>query len=380
VQDSKPYMLKEGIPVGRLFGISIKLHYSWFVIFALMIWALSRDYFPMVYPNWSVAISVIAGIVTSLLFFMSLLAHELMHSLVAQRHGIPVKAITFFVFGGVSQITEEPRNARTEFRIAVAGPLTSIILGGMFWLLWYLLPPSLNIIAVVSFLLGWINILLAVFNLVPGFPLDGGRVLRSIIWWRTSNLRRATRLASSIGRGIGFIFIFGGVWLVFTGDWPSGIWVGMIGWFLANAAASSYQQMVMQQALEGHEVSEIVSGDCIAVAPDLSIERLVTEHMRPTGRRCFVVAREGITLGLVTLQEVKGVLRDMRSRIVVGQIMQPADKLKHVTPEEKLSTVFDILTQENLNYVPVMVEGQMTGIVTRENLLNFVKQHEHKSS
>ena len=373
-------MLKEGIPVGRLFGISIKLHYSWFVIFALMIWALSRDYFPMVYPNWSVAISVIAGIVTSLLFFMSLLAHELMHSLVAQRHGIPVKAITFFVFGGVSQITEEPRNARTEFRIAVAGPLTSIILGGMFWLLWYLLPPSLNIIAVVSFLLGWINILLAVFNLVPGFPLDGGRVLRSIIWWRTSNLRRATRLASSIGRGIGFIFIFGGVWLVFTGDWPSGIWVGMIGWFLANAAASSYQQMVMQQALEGHEVSEIVSGDCIAVAPDLSIERLVTEHMRPTGRRCFVVAREGITLGLVTLQEVKGVLRDMRSRIVVGQIMQPADKLKHVTPEEKLSTVFDILTQENLNYVPVMVEGQMTGIVTRENLLNFVKQHEHKSS
>lgn len=373
-------MLKEGIPIGRLFGISIRLHYSWFIIFALMIWTLSADYFPMVYPHWSAAVCITAGSITSLLFFMSLLAHELMHSLIAQRRGIPVKAITLFIFGGVSQITEEPQDARTEFLIAVAGPLTSIVLGGIFWGLWYLLPPALDVLAAVSFWLGWINILLALFNLIPGFPLDGGRVLRSFIWWRTGNLRRATRLASNIGRGIGFIFISGGVWLVFKVDWSSGIWLGLIGWFLANAAASSYHQMVMQQALEGHAVSEIVSGDCIAVAPDLPIERLVNEYMRPTGRRCFVVMREGITLGLVTLQEVKGVLRDMRPRIVVGQIMQPADKLKYVTPEEKLSSVFDILTHENLNYVPVMVEGQMTGIVTRENLLNFVKQREHKST
>ncbi len=189
-------MLKEGIPVGRLFGISIRLHYSWFVIFALVIWALSRDYFPAVYPHWSAAIAVSAGIVTSLLFFISLLAHELMHSLVAQRYGIPVRAITLFIFGGVSQITEEPHDARTEFSIAFVGPLTSIILGGIFWGLWYLLPPAFDVIAAVSFWLGWINILLAVFNLVPGFPLDGGRVLRSIIWWRTGNLRRATRIAS----------------------------------------------------------------------------------------------------------------------------------------------------------------------------------------
>ncbi|RJO61262.1 MAG: site-2 protease family protein [Dehalococcoidia bacterium] len=372
-------MLKEGIPVGRLFGISIRLHYSWFIIFALVIWALSRDYFPMVYPHWSAAISVSAGVITSLLFFASLLAHELMHSLVAQRYGIPVKAITLFIFGGVSQITEEPHDARTEFRIAIAGPLTSITLGGIFWLLWYLLPPSLDV-AAVSFWLGWINIFLALFNLVPGFPLDGGRVLRSIIWWRTGSLRRATRLASNIGRGIGFIFISGGVWLVFTGDWSSGIWLGLIGWFLASAAANSYRQMVIQQALEGHEVSEIVSSDCIAVSPDLSIERLVNEYIRPTGRRCFVVVREGITLGLVTLQEVKGVLRDMRARIVVAQIMKPIDKLMQVTPDEDLSTVLNILTQENLNQVPVMVDGQMVGMVTRESLLNFVSRHERKSS
>jgi Zn-dependent protease/CBS domain-containing protein len=373
-------MLKEGFPIGRIFGISIRLHYSWFVIFALVIWALSADYFPIVYPHWNIGISISAGVITSLLFFMSLLAHELMHSLVAQHYGIPVKAITLFIFGGVAQITEEPHEARTEFRIAVAGPLTSIFLGGIFWLLWYLLPPALDVIAAVSFWLAWINILLAVFNLVPGFPLDGGRVLRSIIWWRTRNLLRATKIASNIGRAIGFIFIFGGVWLVFKGNWSSGIWMGLIGWFLASAAANSYHQMVMQQVLEGHDVSEIVSSDCISVGPDLPIERLVNEYIRPTGRRCFVVVREGITLGLVTLQEVKGVLQDMRSRIVVAQIMKPIDKLKRVTPDEDLSTVLNILTQENLNHVPVMVDGQMVGMVTRENLLNFVSRHERKSS
>ena len=372
-------MLKEGIPIGRLFGISIRLHYSWFVIFALMIWLLSANYFPAVYPHWSTAISISAGIVTSLLFFLSLLAHELMHSLVAQHYGIKVRAITLFIFGGVSQITEEPHDARTEFRIAVAGPLTSIILGVIFWGLWYLLPPSLDVIAAVSFWLGWINILLALFNLVPGFPLDGGRVLRSVIWWRTGDLRKATRLASNIGRGIGFLIIFGGVWLVFTGDWFSGIWLGLIGWFLASAAASSYHQMVLQQALEGHVVSELVSADCVSVAPDLSIERLVNEYILPTGRRCFAVVREGITLGLVTLQEVKGVLRDMRSRVAVAQIMKPMDMLKQVTPNEDLSTVLNILTQENVNQVPVMVDGRMVGMVTRENLLGFIKQHDRKS-
>jgi Zn-dependent protease/CBS domain-containing protein len=370
-------MLKNGIPIGRLFGISIRLHYSWFIIFTLVVWTLASDFF----PHWSTTLAIFAAVVTSVIFFASLLAHEMMHSLVAQHHGIPVKEITLFIFGGVSQITEEPHEARTEFRIAIAGPLTSLILGGIFWLLGYLLPPALDVVAAVSFWLAWINILLAIFNLVPGFPLDGGRVLRSIIWWRTRNLLHATQIASSIGRTIGFIFILGGVWLVFKpGYWFNGIWMGLIGWFLASAAANSYHQMLMQQVLKGHDVSEIVSSDCISVEPNLPIERLVNEYIVPTGRRCFVVVREGITLGLVTLQEVKGVLRDMRSRIVVAQIMKPIDKLKRVTPDEDLSTVLNILTQENLIHVPVMVDGQVVGIVTRENLLNFVSRHERQSS
>lgn len=373
-------MLKEGVPIGRLFGISIRLHYSWFVIFALTIWGLSVNYFPSVYPDWTRGESIGVGVVTSLLFFASLLAHELMHSLVAQRSGIPVKAITLFIFGGVAQISAEPQDARTEFRIAVAGPLTSLLLGGMFWGLRYLVPQRLDMLAAISFWLGWINILLAVFNLVPGFPLDGGRVLRSILWWRMGNLRKATHVASHIGQGIGFLFIFGGVWLVFNGEWSTGIWLGLIGWFLTNAATSSYRQMVMQLTVEGHLVNEVISTNCASVAPETSIERLINDYIVPTGQRCFMVVREGITLGLVSLQEVKSVLRDMRERTLVSQVMRPLSALKHVSPDESLSVVLNILTQDDVEQVPVMLEGQMVGLITRESILSFISQREHRSA
>jgi Zn-dependent protease/CBS domain-containing protein len=372
-------MLKDGIPIGRIFGISVRLHYSWFIIFALVIWSLAADYFPAVYPQWGISVAIAAGVITSLLFFASLLAHELMHSLVAQRHGIPVKSITLFLFGGVSQISEEPREARTEFLIAIVGPLMSLFLGGVFWLLWVFLPPQLDILAAISFWLGWINIALAVFNMVPGFPLDGGRVLRAAIWWRTRDLNMATRIASNVGRGVGYLLMAAGAWVGLTGNWSSGLWLALIGWYLAATAAGSYRYTSLQQALEGHSVSEVVS-DCVAVPPDLSIERLVDEYIVPTGRRCFIVVREGITVGLVSLQEVKGVLRDMRSRISVSQVMKPLDKLKRVSPADDLSTALNILTQENLNQVPVMVDERMVGMVTREDLAAYLKQNGRKGT
>jgi Zn-dependent protease/CBS domain-containing protein len=370
-------LLKEGIPAGHLFGIPIKLHYSWFIIFAVMVWMLSRDYFPAVYPHWSTTTSISAGIITIFLFFTSLLAHELMHSIVAQRCGIPVKSITLFFFGGVSQISEEPHAARIEFSIAVAGPLTSILLGAIFWLIWYLVSPSIDVIAAVSFWLGWTNIFLALFNFMPGFPLDGGRVLRSIIWWRTGNLRLATRLASYIGRGTGVIIILVGVWLIFNNEWWSGIWLGAIGWYLVSAAANIYAQLVMRQALEGHKVREILGDEWISVAPDLSIERLVNEYIRPKGPPCFVVVREENTLGLVTLKEVTRVPREEYGRVAVAQIMKPLAKLKRVTPDEDLSTVMNILTQDDLSQVLVVVNEKVIGSVTREDLLKLIDHDEH---
>jgi Zn-dependent protease/predicted transcriptional regulator len=365
-------MLREGIPIGRLFGISIRLHYSWFIIFALVTWALTTSYFPVVHPHWSTTTAVVTGLITSLLFFASLLAHELMHSIVAQRSGIPVKAITLFVFGGVSQISEEPRQASVEFKVAIAGPLTSIILGGIFWAIWFLVPSRIETLNAVSFWLGWINLSLAAFNLIPGFPLDGGRVLRSIIWWRTKNLRRATRFSSNVGKVVGLLFIFGGIWYVFAGSWFNGLWLALIGWFLTNAAAQSYRQMVMQLALQGYAASDIMHHECLMIPPDITIEKLVNEHLLPLGRRCFLVAIDGKVQGLVTLQDIKAVLRAEWPTKQVSQIMKPIEKLKWVRPDEDLGTVMRVLTEEDINQLPVMQEGNIVGMVARDNLLNFI--------
>ncbi len=367
-------MLKSSIPIGRLFGVSIRLHFSWFIIFALVTWALAAGYFPSIYPNWSVATSVIAGIITSLLFFASVLAHELMHSVVAQASGIPVKSITLFIFGGVSQITSEPQQPKVEFRVAVAGPLTSILLGGVFWVIWFALPARYEEVTAVAFWLGWINLLLAGFNLLPGFPLDGGRVFRSILWWRSRNLRWATKWASNTGRGLGFLFIFAGVALIFLGPgyWFNGLWLAFIGWFLGNAAVGSYRQLVVQQMLQGHAASEIMTRDCVSVGPDTTVAKLVSEHILPSGNRCLVVTEDSQLEGLIALPDVKKLPQEQWSDRKVSEIMVPYDKLERVSPDEDLATVMNTLTQYDINQVPVVEGNKIVGMIDRDNLLSFI--------
>jgi len=236
-------MLKGGIPIGRLFGISLRLNYTWFIVFGLVTWSLTTNYFPLNFPDWSLSTSLVAGILTSLLFFTSVLIHELMHSVVAQASGIKVTSITLFIFGGVSQMSEEPRKPMDELRIALAGPLASLLIGAICWAIYFLISDRFEFIQAITYWLGLINIFLAVFNLVPGFPLDGGRVLRSILWWRNQNLRRATKTATNIGRIVGYLFIFGGIFFIFQGLWLNGLWLAFIGWFLENAAVGSYRQV-----------------------------------------------------------------------------------------------------------------------------------------
>ncbi|MFC1864802.1 site-2 protease family protein [Chloroflexota bacterium] len=365
-------MLKGGIPIGKAFGISLRLNYSWFIVFALVTWALSASYFPANYPTWSLAVKIAAGVITSLLFFSSVLAHELMHSLVAQRVGIPVRSITLFILGGVSEITKEPKQPKDELRIAMAGPLTSLVIGAIFWAVWFWLRGMAEFVTAVAFWLGWINIFLAVFNLIPGFPLDGGRVLRSILWLRGGNLRTATRTASNIGRGVGYSFIFGGIWLIFWGNWFNGLWLVFIGWFLENAAVGSYRQVALRDTLQGHTASEIMTRDCLTVNPELTVEQLVNEYVLASGRRCFPVVVDGRVLGLVTVHNVKAVPRDMWGRKMVREVMTPFDDLKWVQPDEDLSTVLEILTDDDVNQVPVVENHNIIGIVGRDNLLSFV--------
>jgi len=373
-------MFRGGIPIGKPFGIQLRLHYSWFLIFALVTFLLAGSYFPGAFPNWTLSARIAAGLITSMLFFASVVVHELMHSLVAQHQGVPVKSITLFIFGGVSEISSEPKTAGDEFRMAFVGPLSSLILGGIFLGIYFLLRGSsvftAQFVTGIAFWLGYINLALGVFNLIPGFPLDGGRVLRSIVWARNHDLRRSTRIASTAGRVVGFLFIFAGVYLVFTGLsnglWFTGIWLALIGWFLESAATGSYQQLLMQETLKGHVASEIMSTDCSIVPPDMTIDHLVNGNILTSGRRCFPVATDSGIMGLMTLRDIQVVPRDRWTTETVQQAMTPLDKLKYVRPDEELSSVMRILAEENVNQVPVVLDNKIIGMVTRENLLNFV--------
>jgi Zn-dependent protease/CBS domain-containing protein len=369
-------MLKGGIPLGTFFGISVRLHWSWFLIFVLVTWSLAAFYFPDRYPEWSRGGYVVMGLATSLLLFCSVLVHELAHSLVARAAGIPIHSITLFFLGGVSQMTQEPGKPSVEFRMALAGPATSLVLGGMFWAIWYAARDVNEPAAALVFWLGWINVVLAIFNLVPGFPLDGGRVLRSIIWWRTGNLLRATRIASSIGTGIGYLLIFLGVFLVFFGDWANGLWIAFIGWFLQNAAVGSYRQLAVQDMLRGHTVGEVMMRDCPAISPQITLEQLVNEHILPSGRRCFPVVEGGRVLGLVTMHNVKAVSRDLWSTKTVREVMTPMEKVKAVHAGDDLSRVLQLLTAEDVNQLPVVENNAIIGMVARDNLLSFIRNRD----
>jgi Zn-dependent protease/CBS domain-containing protein len=369
-------MLRSGIPIGRAFGIDLRLHYSWFIIFGLVTWALTASYYPTAYPSWSLGTRIAAGLITSLLFFGSVLAHELMHSIVSQRQGIPVQAITLFIFGGVSQITREPKNPQDEFRMAIAGPLTSLVIGGVLFGVYFGIrntnTQTVQFITAIVYWLGYINLVLGIFNLIPGFPLDGGRVFRSVLWWRSHNLKSATRIASYIGRGVGFLFIFGGIWYIFAGYWFNGIWLALIGWFLESAAGGSYRQLLLQEMLSGHVASEVMSRDCVFIPPETTIDKLVHENILASGRRCFPVASDSKVMGMMTLHNVRAVPRERWTTETVREAMTPLDKLHWVGPQEELSSVFRLLTENDINQVPVIQDKQVVGMVTRENLLNFV--------
>ena len=366
-------MLGGGIPIGKIFGIAIRLNYSWFIIFALVTWALTVNYFPSIHPPWNLATRLTAGLLTSLLLFGSLLVHELMHSVVAQAAGIPVRSVTLFIFGGVAQISKEPQKPKVELRIALAGPLASLVLGGIFLVIWVVTQGASDVVSAIVFWLGWTNILLAVFNLLPGFPLDGGRVLRATLWWLKRDLSKATRISSNIGRGVGYIFIFGGVWLIFQGLWFNGLWLAFIGWFLDHAAAGSYRQVALQDILRGHTASEVLTREYSTIPPELTIQQLVNEQILTTGVRCFPVVADNRALGLVTLHDIKTIPRDLWNTRKVSEAMTPLAKIQSATPQEDLATVLQILTENDINQVPVIEDGHIVGMVGRDNVLSFVR-------
>lgn len=387
--------MRNGISLGKIFGINITVDWSWIFIFLLVTWNLAAGVFPSIHPEWSTGLNLILGIIASLLFFASVLAHELAHSLVAISRGLPVKRITLFLFGGVSNIQKEPASPGTEFLMAIVGPLTSIVLGLLFLLLGnlaggYQLVPSLtnpiralqglNPLSTLLIWLGPINILLGVFNLIPGFPLDGGRVLRSILWGITNNLRVATRLATWVGQAIAWIFIVGGIAMIFGLRIPffgtgflSGIWLAFIGWFLLNAATQSYQQVIVQDMLEGVPVSRLARVNPHTVTPEMSISDLVDHYIMGTDERTFPVMSGDALAGLVTLEDVRKIPRTEWDITRVSQIMTPRDQIITASPNEDVSEALDTLTRKDVRQLPVIQDGRLVGMLRREDIIRWLQ-------
>jgi Zn-dependent protease/predicted transcriptional regulator len=369
--------MRSNIKLGRISGIEIGLHYSWFIVAALIVFSLG-EHFRQVNPNWGTGQIWIAALVTAALFFVSLLLHELAHSLVAQARGLKVTAITLFALGGVSQIQDDATDAKTEFRVAIAGPIASLIIGFgclaiALGLGWQRSTEPQTAAAGVLVWLGYINIALAVFNMIPGFPLDGGRVLRAIVWTVTKNADRSTRIAAGVGQVVAFLFILDGIWQFFSGAGFGGLWIAFIGWFLMDAAKASYAEVGIRAALRGVRVSEVMSRDCTIVSPRMSLQEFVNSYLLRAGERCFAVEDEGHFVGLITPRDVGSIPRDRWDKTSVREAMRPLRELHLITPDTPVLDALRLVASNDVNQLPVVVNGTLQGVVSRSQLVQLLQ-------
>jgi Zn-dependent protease/CBS domain-containing protein len=365
-------MTRLNVPLGRILGIPIGLDYSWFVIFALLTWMLAGSYYPAAFGDWPPLLYWFMGAVTAVMLFVSVLLHELGHSVVAQRYGIPVRSITLFLFGGVARIGAETPSAMAEFLIAAAGPLVSLVLAGVCYAAQPLVAGIEPLLGLAKYLV-YINLALVLFNLIPGYPLDGGRVFRAVVWAITGNMNRATLIAANVGRFFAFLFIFTGVWQMFSGNFGGGLWIAFIGWFLDNAASAQVQQVTSQGVLAGHKVSQAMSTDCTAVSADLTLQQLVDDHILASGHRCFLVKRGGSTVGLITLHRIKEVPRSEWATTTAVEVMLPISEAQRTDPDTELWAALQHMDRDGVNQLPITRNEEVVGMLSREDVITFLR-------
>lgn len=348
--------MRSQIKLGRVFGIRIGLHYSWFLIAFFIVVSLSAQ-FRITNPSWSQLTILTLALATGLLFFVFLLLHELSHSIFAKSQGLPVREITLFALGGVSQIEKNPASARSEFWMAFVGPLTSAAIGVACLLLRRVAGAPSNPAYVMCSWLGYINLGLAAFNMIPGYPLDGGRIVRAVLWWKSGDVERSTRQAARMGQGVGTLFIALGIVHFFAGAGLGGLWIAFIGWFLLQAAGESIFEAGLTRVLSGATVSDVMAPDCSAVNGNLNVQNFVEGRLLPTGDRCFMVLDNTGLAGLVTPKEVKNLERARWPYMTVYDIMRPIEEVRTVKPEMPLKAALEIMSRENLNQLPVVKYG-----------------------
>lgn len=374
---ANPMDMHAQIKLGRIFGIELGLHYSWLIIAALIAFSLAA-HFRAVDPAWSTAVVWGAALVTSVLFFAGLFAHELSHSLVARSRNIPVRRITLFALGGVAQIEKESEDPATEFWIAIAGPIASCVLGailvgialGLGWNLRSV--PNTPVLAVLVWL-GYINVALGIFNMIPGFPLDGGRVLRAAVWQATGNADRAMRVASRSGQLVGGALIFYGIFRFFTGAGFAGLWLSFIGWFLLDAARASYLQYETTTLLKDLKAADLMSRDCVSVEGNTTVQQFVDEQVLRSPNRCFIVTEMGRMAGLVTPRDVRTAERSRWPQIRLREVMRPLEKVRSISPEAPVTEAVELMAREDLNQVPVVADQRVEGMITRGRVLQALR-------
>ena len=364
-----------GLRIGKIIGIPIYLHASWLIIFALVTFSLAMQ-FSQDHPHWSQTEQWGVGLLTSLLFFGSVLFHELSHSVVAQHYKIRVVSITLFIFGGVARIGRDPSKAIQEFNIAIAGPLASGFLAGLFFGLLQLFPSN-QMVSAVSTWLWTTNLLLAVFNLLPGFPLDGGRIFRAIIWGATKNFSKATRVAGASGRLIAYAMILLGGFAVFKGFIGQGLWSVFIGFFLLNAAQESVAQAAIRETLSGLRAADVMSQEVPTVGRALSLEEYGAEVLR-TGRRCHLVITDDRLVGMMNVHTLNSVPREEWAHNSVQAVMIPRERILWATPDEPLLGLLERLLTADVNQMPIVSgsddgAAHIIGMVSRDSILRVMQ-------
>ena len=378
---------RPGLRIATIAGIPIYVHPTWLVIFGLITWTLVEQY-SVQHSDWSATEHWLVGILTSLLFFGSVLFHEMAHSLVAQRYKIKVVSITLFIFGGVARIERDPSKAMQEFNIAVAGPLASFFLYGAFYVLARMFPYS-EVVGALAYWLAYINVRLALFNLLPGFPLDGGRIFRAVAWGITGNYSKATRLAGLSGKLVAYAIIILGAWIALAkkitlgpfgtieGDFVTGLWTAFIGWFILNAAQESVAQIEVRETLMGLRAQDVMSQDVPTFPGGNTLEEYAAEVLR-TGRRFHLVLTDDRLTGIMNVHALNAVPREEWAGTSVQAVMTPRENILLARPDEPLLGLLERLLASEVNQMPVVnetSEGNMhiIGMVTRDSILRVIQ-------
>jgi Zn-dependent protease/CBS domain-containing protein len=368
-------MFGKRIKLFKLLGFEVRIDWSWIIIAILIAWSLSKGVFPSYYKNLPAQTYWWMGIIGALGLFLSIIAHEFSHSLVARRYGLPMKGITLFIFGGVAEMEEEPSSPRVEFMMAIAGPLSSIVIALVFYGV-YSLGKQGALSGPVNGVIGYlamINALLAGFNLLPAFPLDGGRVLRSILWGVKKNLRWATYISSRIGSGFGIFLIILGVIQVFRGNFVGGMWWFLIGMFLQGAAKASYQQLITRKALEGEPIRRFMKTDPVTVSPSVSLEHLVEDYVYKYHFKMFPVVEDSDRLlGCVTTKQVKEIPREDWNRKTVGEVASRCSPENTIEPQADAMKAISIMNRTGNSRLMVVEKGHLVGIISLKDMLELL--------